>query len=89
MLASGHQRTRGYGRSQLQHFVSPQSAASNDGRLTFDSAPPELPKLTLRFCPWLGGLPPLAAGCGMGDGEFAGEVIRGFDGLWTPSEPGA
>ena len=25
-----------------------------------------------------GGLPPLAAGCGMGDGECAGEITRGL-----------
>ena len=56
-------------------------------KLTFGSGPPEVPKLTLRFCPWLGGLPPLAGGCGIGDGELAGDVIRGFEELCTLREP--
>ena len=40
----------------------------------------KLPKL--KPLPWLcrleGGLPPLAAGCGIGEGDVAGDVIRGF-----------
>lgn len=48
--------------------------------------PPKEPKLTLPLCPWLGGLPPLADGWGIGEGELAGEVMRGFAELFTPSE---
>ena len=44
-----------------------------------------LPKLSP--LPWLcrldGGLPPLAEGCGIGEGELVGEVIRGFAGEAT------
>ena len=57
-------------------------------KLTVGSSPPILPKF--RLLPWFcrpdGGLPPLAGGWGMGDGEVAGEVIRGFDCAATAKE---
>lgn len=43
-----------------------------------------LPKLSPLLGPegkFEGGFPPLAAGCGMGDGECVGEVIRGLPGV--------
>ena len=47
-----------------------------------------LPKL--KPLPWAcrpeGGLPPLAGGCGIGDGEVAGEVTRGLGGADTAKE---
>lgn len=52
------------------------------GKLTMGSpsGPPMLPKFRLLPWPWKadGGRPPLAAGWGIGDGELAGEVIRGL-----------
>lgn len=38
------------------------NTASKEEKLTLGSGPLELPKLTLRLWPWLGGLPPLAGG---------------------------
>jgi len=42
-----------------------------------------LPKLSPLPCParFEGGFPPLAAGCGMGEGECVGEVMRGLPGV--------
>ena len=57
--------------------------------LTFDSAPPKLPKLRLGLlaCRLDGGRPPpLAGGCGIGDGDVWGDVTRGFDGVLTAKE---
>lgn len=50
------------------------------------SSPPKLPKLSPG--PWRldGGLPPLAGGWGIGDGEVCGDVTRGFDGVCTANE---
>ncbi len=44
-----------------------------------------LPKLIPLFWPWNvdGGLPPLAGGCGIGEGDAAGDVTRGFVGGFT------
>lgn len=58
--------------------------------LTEGSSPSMLPKLIPLPCPckFDGGRPPLAGGCGMGEGEFAGEVILGFDGDETANEFG-
>lgn len=53
-----------------------------DGKFTFWSLPsaPVLPKF--KAIPWPckleGGRPPLAAGVGIGEGECAGDVMRGF-----------
>lgn len=51
------------------------------GGVTFASplSAPMLPKLKPLLWPGRveGGLPPLAAGCGMGEGEWVGEVTRG------------
>jgi len=60
----------------------------NPVELTLPSGPPKLPKLTLLLCPCRvdGGLPPLADGCGIGEGEAAGEVARGFVGWLTDNE---
>lgn len=55
--------------------------------LTFPSG--KLPKLTLVLlpCRLTGGLPPpLAGGCGIGEGEVCGDVTRGLAGTSTASE---
>ena len=74
----------------MPEFICTMSAYSamreTPGHLTFPLGPANEPKFTLPLCPWLGGLPPLADGCGIGEGEFAGEVTRGLVELWTPSE---
>lgn len=49
----------------------------------------KLPKLILVLlpCRLTGGLPPpLAGGCGIGEGEVVGDITRGFAGLFTASE---
>ena len=57
-------------------------------RLTMASSLGRLPKF--KPLPWPcrldGGLPPLAGGCGIGEGEVCGEVMRGFPGLCTARE---
>lgn len=57
-------------------------------KLTLASAPPKLPKLRLVLLPCRleGGRPPLAGGCGIGDGDVCGDVTRGFDGVLTAKE---
>ena len=58
-------------------------------KLTFASAPPKLPKLRLVLLPFRlegGRPPPLAGGCGIGDGDVWGDVTRGFDGVLTANE---
>ena len=58
-------------------------------KLTFASAPPKLPKLTLVLLPCRlegGRPPPLAGGCGIGDGDVCGDVTRGFCGVLTAKE---
>ena len=47
-----------------------------------------MPKLTLALLPCRldGGRPPLAGGCGIGDGDVCGEVTRGFEGVLTARE---
>lgn len=51
-------------------------------RLTSPS-PPRLPKVTALPCvaSVAGGRPPLADGCGIGDGDCAGDVTRGLLGI--------
>ena len=58
-------------------------------KLTFASEPPKLPKfrLGLLACRLDGGRPPpLAGGCGIGDGDVWGDVTRGFEGVLTAKE---
>lgn len=58
-------------------------------KLTFASASPKLPKLTLVLLPCRlegGRPPPLAGGCGIGDGDVWGDVTRGLGGVLTAKE---
>ena len=74
--------------SGKQSLLVKRSNEEESKKLTFASAPPKLPKLRLLPCPCNveGGLPPLAGGCGMGEGEVCGDVARGFDGTLTANE---
>jgi len=56
--------------------------------LTFASSPPKPPKFKplLWPCKLDGGRPPLAGGCGIGEGDVDGEVMRGFVGVFTANE---
>ena len=56
-----------------------------DFRLTLASSPPKPPKFKplLWPCKLDGGRPPLAGGCGIGEGDVDGEVMRGFVGVLT------
>ena len=75
----GLPRTKVLAASSVETVCVQQGSAQDHEELTFASEAPEAPKLTLMSRPWLGGFPPLAAGCGMGVGEFDGEVKRGFE----------
>ena len=59
-------------------------------RLPLLTAPsPKLPKLGKLLLPCTrdgGRPPPLAGGCGIGEGEVCGDIMRGFAGLLTASE---
>ena len=68
--------------------ISMRSSEKRGMKLTSPS-PPRLPNVTPLPCCAKpdGGLPPLAAGCGIGEGDCAGEETLGFPGIGMGAEP--